>query len=258
MSLALQLTNLATRVASEVKSVRTLVNGNAADLASLTTTQKSNLVGAVNELKGLIDSVAAGTGAIADGSTGLATTWSSSKITTAITTAIDGLIDGAPGALDTLRELAEALGDDPAAISSITTALGRRVSYEEQTVAAGDKTQARANIGAAAVDHPHDAATAASPGFMSAADKQKLDTVAANANAYVHPTGDGNTHVPVTGTGNNGRVLMAGATAGSTSWVQLLISHVSGLQDALDAKVAATAIGNTETDFVTTFEAGLV
>jgi hypothetical protein len=37
-------------------------------------------------------------------------------------------------------------------------------------------------------------------------------------NLYVHPTGDGNLHVPATSTTNNGKVLTAGATAGSLSW----------------------------------------
>jgi hypothetical protein len=37
-------------------------------------------------------------------------------------------------------------------------------------------------------------------------------------NNYSHPTGDGNLHVPATSTTNNGKVLTAGATAGSLSW----------------------------------------
>jgi hypothetical protein len=37
-------------------------------------------------------------------------------------------------------------------------------------------------------------------------------------NNYVHPTGDGNLHVPATGTTNSGKVLTAGATAGALSW----------------------------------------
>lgn len=36
-------------------------------------------------------------------------------------------------------------------------------------------------------------------------------------NNYSHPTGDGNLHVPATGTSNNGKVLKAGSTAGSIS-----------------------------------------
>jgi hypothetical protein len=37
-------------------------------------------------------------------------------------------------------------------------------------------------------------------------------------NNYSHPTGDGNLHVPATGTTNSGNSLIAGATAGSLSW----------------------------------------
>ena len=63
------------------------------------------------------------------------------------------------------------------------------------------------------------AATASVPGTMSAADKAKLDGIASGATNYSHPAGDGNLHVPATGTSNNGKVLTAGATAGSLSWV---------------------------------------
>lgn len=66
--------------------------------------------------------------------------------------------------------------------------------------------------------HGHDDATTSASGFMSASDKTKLNGVAANANNYAHPTGDGNQHVPATGTINNGKVLKAGSTAGSAAW----------------------------------------
>ncbi len=64
-----------------------------------------------------------------------------------------------------------------------------------------------------------DAATTSAAGSMSAADKTKLDGIADNANNYIHPSGDGSLHVPATGTTNNGKVLTAGATAGSINWV---------------------------------------
>lgn len=35
---------------------------------------------------------------------------------------------------------------------------------------------------------------------------------------YVHPTGDGNLHVPITGETNDGKVLTAGSTEGSAAW----------------------------------------
>lgn len=39
--------------------------------------------------------------------------------------------------------------------------------------------------------------------------------------SYTHPDGDGNLHVPATGTSNEGKVLMAGASAGEMAWTDL-------------------------------------
>jgi len=50
MSLASRITDFATAVGTALKSTRTLVNGNAADLSALTTTNKTNLVAAINEV----------------------------------------------------------------------------------------------------------------------------------------------------------------------------------------------------------------
>jgi hypothetical protein len=58
----------------------------------------------------------------------------------------------------------------------------------------------------------------ASNRFFTDTERTKLAGIATSANNYVHPTGDGNSHVPATGTTSNGKILMAGATAGSMSW----------------------------------------
>lgn len=60
----------------------------------------------------------------------------------------------------------------------------------------------------------------------TAAEQTKLAGIAASANNYTHPTGDGNQHVPATGTVNNGKVLKAGATAGSAAWAALTSADV--------------------------------
>lgn len=57
--------------------------------------------------------------------------------------------------------------------------------------------------------------------------KTKLEGIEEGANNYVHPTGDGNLHVPATSTGNNGKVLMAGASAGAMSWTALNAGHIA-------------------------------
>jgi hypothetical protein len=60
--------------------------------------------------------------------------------------------------------------------------------------------------------------------------KSKLDGIESGANNYTHPSGDGNLHVPATGTTNNGKVLTAGSDAGSASWQTPAVawSNVSG------------------------------
>ena len=61
-----------------------------------------------------------------------------------------------------------------------------------------------------------------------------------NNTVYTHPTGDGNLHVPATGTSNSGKVLKAGATAGSVSWGTLNYSDVGAAShEDLNAKIDA-------------------
>lgn len=148
MSLVTRVQDLATRIATECKALRTLINGNASDLAALTTTAKGNLVAALNEVKAIAD--AAGGGAVInDAATSMGATWSSQKISGEITAALSALTTGAPGALDTLDELAAALGDDANFAATITTALGNRVRADAaQSFTAPQQAQARANIGA--------------------------------------------------------------------------------------------------------------
>ena len=67
----------------------------------------------------------------------------------------------------------------------------------------------------AAGDHTHAAATQSAAGFMSTADKQKLDGIAAGANAYVHPTTSGNKHIP--SGGSAGQILRWSAD-GTAAW----------------------------------------
>lgn len=104
-----------------------------------------------------------------------------------------------------------------------------------------------AHVGSSGASHA--AASTSVAGFMSAADKTKLDGVATNANNYAHPTGDGNLHVPATGTTSSGKVLTAGATAGSLSWVApLALGSTAGA--ALGTAAAGTATTAARSDHV--------
>ena len=90
--------------------------------------------------------------------------------------------------------------------------------------------------GKADSDHSHDAATPSAAGFMSAADKSKLNAIAAGATANssdVHllsrqnHTGE-QAIATITG-------LQAALNALSTSLAGLAIGNIAGLQDALNA-----------------------
>ena len=58
---------------------------------------------------------------------------------------------------------------------------------------------------------------------------------------YTHPTGDGNLHVPATGTTHNNQVLTAGSTAGSIAWKTITASMISDLPKYTLATFGVTA-----------------
>lgn len=76
-----------------------------------------------------------------------------------VQTAVSDLVDSSPAALDTLNELAAALGDDANFSTTVNTALGNRVRVDTATQGLTDqeKLNARTNIGAPATSHNHQA-----------------------------------------------------------------------------------------------------
>lgn len=157
MSMQSQLSLAFQRVATEINSVRTERGA----LANLTTTNKSSIVSAMNELKGLIDNVDV-TGLIDDAeTTATDKTYSIDQIKLLIQTAKDELTNGAGTAFDTLQELGALITDNDTDIAGILTAQANRVAVDSaQSFTAGQKTQARSNIDAVGTadmgDHTHD------------------------------------------------------------------------------------------------------
>lgn len=210
MSLVTQVSDLATATGTAIKATRASIG----TLASLTTTEKANLVAAINEVmtavgsggsidadsitdattigKALIRAVdaAAARTAIGAGTSSLTlgTTSSTAKAgdyqpaaanisdatsagralltaasaaaqrtaldvqtvaetAAAISAAVAGLVDGAPGALDTLKEFADALGNDENFATTITTALGNRLRVDAaQSLSGPQQAQGQANL----------------------------------------------------------------------------------------------------------------
>lgn len=141
-SMEVNLKSAFTRIATEFKSVRSVTGA----LINLTTTDKTNLVAAVNEVKA---ATAAAGAQINDATTATTTVWSSTKTNTSINSAVSALVAASPATLDTLDELAAALGDDANFAATTATALGNRVRVDAaQTLTEIQKTQGRTNLGA--------------------------------------------------------------------------------------------------------------
>lgn len=137
MALASNLQDLATRIGTEFKTVRTELANTAGTLSSLNTTAKSNLVAAINELAGAIG----GSGAtIDDENVSTLTVYSSEKTVEEIEAAVSALVESAPELLDTLAELAAALGDDPEFATTVTGLIGAKADDSAVVKLSGNQT----------------------------------------------------------------------------------------------------------------------
>lgn len=168
MSFQTNITNLSTRIATEFKTVRTLLSGSGTGDVSALNTSATNLVAAINELHTEIDDIVSGGGSgdmlaatydpqnvngdafARSNMTGTQTASTISDFTSQvnglITTAINNVVDGAPALLDTLDEISAAIGDDPDFATTINTALGNRLRFDAaQTLTAGQLTQVQDN-----------------------------------------------------------------------------------------------------------------
>ncbi len=153
MTLEQRLILLAQAIGADIKAL----NISQGALTDLDTTAKASLVAAVNELKGIVDGLGGGGAVINDaaGDGDTTVTWSADKIFDTIAAASaalkNELTNGVGTALDTLKELADALGNDPSFAATIASEIANRVRYDAaQALSAPQQAQARTNIGAQA------------------------------------------------------------------------------------------------------------
>jgi len=146
MSLATRIESLVIRVAQEFNDVR----AKAGNLANLSTTDKSSLVAAINELQAAVVSSAV----IDDAQVATTSTYSSSKIVSLLDALKAEILGGADAAYDTLVEIQQLLQNGTSGLDALLAAVNNRVRFDAaQTLTVPEQTQARSNIGAvAAVD----------------------------------------------------------------------------------------------------------
>lgn len=123
---------------------------------------------------------------------------------------VAGLVDSAPATLDTLNELAAALGDDPNFATTVTNQIGGKV----------DKIDGK---GLSTNDY-------------TTAEKEKLAGIATGANNYVLPVATSSTIGGVK-SGTDITIDSSGNVSVNDDSHNHIIGNVDGLQDALDNKV---------------------
>jgi hypothetical protein len=173
-----------------------------------------------------------------------------------VSTQINNLVSGAPGLLDTLDELAQALGDDPSFATTTATSLGNRLRIDTASQGLNSTQQAngRTNLGLGS------AALSATGDFATAAQGTRADTAhgwgnhasagyltsAIAATTYLTQSTAASTYVSLTGSYSNPTWITALAYSKLTGVPSTFtpsshthaISEVTGLQTALDGKQA--------------------
>ena len=154
------LANLTTTSKSDIVTAlnevlaKTNTNSNSiGTLTSLTTSAKGNLVSALNEVYASVSAIDL-TSLINDAASSGVTnkTFSADRILSLVSGSIAQLVDSSPATMDTLRELAAALGNNPNFASTIATSLGNRVRVDAaQTFTPAEQEQGRSNISAASI-----------------------------------------------------------------------------------------------------------
>ena len=143
MSLQTQLNSFVLRVAEEFNTVK----GRTGTLTSLTTTDKSNLVAAINELKAAVVSSVV----IDDAHVAATTTYSSTKIVSLLDALKTEILGGADAAYDTLVEIQQLLQNGTSGLDALLAAVNNRVRFDAaQSLTVAEQLQARSNIGAVA------------------------------------------------------------------------------------------------------------
>ena len=143
MTLEQRVLLLAQSIGADIKALKS-ADGS---LGALSTTNKTSLVSAINEIFALANSAGV---QINDNAPASSTTvaYSPSKITALISTAVSSVLGGASAAYDTLLEIQNQLLGDDTAISSLLSAVGNRVAFDAaQTLTDAQKLTACTNIG---------------------------------------------------------------------------------------------------------------
>lgn len=121
-------------IKNSVDTLKNDVGTKLGDLTTLTTTDKTSVVRAMNELKASIGAVNTGT--------------DESAVNQLIDNKINALVDNAPEALNTLKEIADKLQADESTATALASTVSKKVAFDSpQSLSTEQQKQAQENIG---------------------------------------------------------------------------------------------------------------
>lgn len=121
-------------IKNSVDTLKTDVGTKLGDLTTLTTTDKTSVVRAMNELKASIGAVNTGT--------------DESAVNQLIDNKINALVDNAPEALNTLKEIADKLQAEETTATALASTVSKKVAFDSpQSLSTEQQKQAQENIG---------------------------------------------------------------------------------------------------------------
>ena len=138
-----------TKINNEIINTKNLI-GDTTQLTNFGGSTTVDIIKALTYLNTQITNALSNLGVKINDSTNNSTTetWSANKIYNSIASAVSGLVDNSPAALDTLKELADALGNDANFATTIATQMGKRVRVDApQTFTAAEQAQGCTNLG---------------------------------------------------------------------------------------------------------------
>ena len=169
---------------------------------------------------------------------------------------MDDVVGGAPGALDTLNELANALGDDANYAATITTALGTKASttYVDAQIASVTSSASTAGSDAAAAQTTADAAVAT--GATNAGAITSLQaSVAANAADIATNSGAVTSAIATAASDATAKANAAEAAAVATAAADATSKADAAVVAA--ASASATAIANATTSITNAYNVAI-
>src|SRR6056300_1058143 len=168
-----------------------------------------------------------------------------------VDTAVANVIDSAPGALDTLNELAAALGDDANYASTTTTALSNRLRIDTnaQGLTSTQKSNAITNLGLSTV------ATSGSytdlsntSSVVTLSGSQTLTNKSGNISQWTNDTGYlTSTNINTSTSGSNALITLTNSAGGSDSVTLAAGSNIT-ISETGDTITIASTAGSSYTD----------